>query len=175
MCAIQNNHMMTQCLKKSLTAASLARIKPYQAQYMFEGVEYGQLMYKTIMRLATIDSVAITEALRTNFNNLPSYAASVHGNANLINSYFDTNYTQNLARGATVDDPIAKLFDAYLSVPNYNFKQYISKKQDDYHDRNLGANFTHKNLMAQQLPSSLTSRSIKSVTPSLWMRRSSLQ
>jgi hypothetical protein len=37
----------------------------------------------------------------------------------------------------------------YFSVADYNFKQYISKKQDDYHDGNLGANFTHKNLMAQ--------------------------
>ncbi len=71
------------------------------------------------------------------------------GNVDLINSYFNTNYTQILARGATVEDPIAKLFDAYLSVPNYNFKQYISKKQDDYHDGNLGTSFTHKNLMAQ--------------------------
>jgi hypothetical protein len=116
---------------------------------MFKGVEYGLLVYKTIMRLATIDSVATTETLRANRNNLPSYAASVNGDVDLINSYFDTNYTQILARGATVDDPIVKLFDAYLSVPVYNFKQYISKKQDDYHDGNLGASFTHKNLMAQ--------------------------
>jgi hypothetical protein len=118
----QNNHMMVQCLKKSPTVASLARLEPYQAQFMFKGVEYGPLMYKTIMRLATIDSIATTKTLHANLKNLPSYAASVNGNVDLINSYFDTNYTQILARGATVDDPIAKLFDAYLSVPNYNFK-----------------------------------------------------
>jgi hypothetical protein len=141
--------MMVQCLKKSLTVASLARLEPYQAQYMFKGVEYGPLMYKTIMRLGTIDSVATTKTLHTNLNNLLSYTASVNGNVDLINSYFDTNYTQILARGATVDNPIAKLFDGYLSVPDYNFKQYISKKQDDYHDGNLGTSFTHKNLMAQ--------------------------
>ena len=121
--AAQNNHMMVQCLKKSLTVASLARLEPYQAQYMFEGVEYGPLMYKTIMRLVTIDSVATTKTLHANLNNLPSYAASVNGDVNLINSYFDTNYTQILARGATVDNPTIKLFDVYLSVPYYNFKQ----------------------------------------------------
>ncbi len=114
--------MMVQCLKKSPTVASLACLEPYRAQFMFEGVEYGPLMYKTIMRLATIDSIATTKTLHANLNNLPSYAASVNGNVDLINSYFDTNYTQILARGATVDDPIAKLFDAYLSVPDYNFK-----------------------------------------------------
>ncbi len=29
--AAQNNHMMVQCLKKSLTVASLAHLEPYQA------------------------------------------------------------------------------------------------------------------------------------------------
>jgi hypothetical protein len=49
--AAQNNHMMVQCLKNSLTPAVLVRLEPYQAQYTFEGVEYAPLMYKIIMRL----------------------------------------------------------------------------------------------------------------------------
>jgi hypothetical protein len=106
-------------------------------------------MYKIIMRLATINSMATTEALCSNLNNFLIYAASANGDINLINSYFDVNYSQILAQGSTVDDPIAKLFDAYLVVPDYNFKQDIAKKQDDYHEGNLGPNFTHKNLMAQ--------------------------
>jgi hypothetical protein len=84
--AAQNNHMMAQCLKKSLTVAALARLEPYQAQYLFNGVEYGPLLYKVIMCLATIDSVTTTEALRANLNNLPIYAASVNGDIDLINS-----------------------------------------------------------------------------------------
>ncbi len=129
--------------------ASLVHLKPYQSQYLFNGVEYGPLMYKIIMRLATIDSVATTDALRANLNNLPIYAASVNGDIDLINFYFNVNYLQILARGSTIDDPITNMFDAYLVVPDYNFKQYIAKKQDDYHDGNLGANFTHESLMAQ--------------------------
>ena len=39
-CAAQNNHMMAQCLKKSLTVAALACLEPYKSQYLF-GVEYG--------------------------------------------------------------------------------------------------------------------------------------
>ncbi len=148
-CAAQNNHMMAQCLKKSLTVAALTCLEPYQSQSLFDGVEYGPLMYKIIMRLAMINSVAITETLCTNLNNLHIYAASVNGDIDLINSYFDVKYSQILARGSTVDDPIAKLFDAYLVMPDFNFKQYMAKKQDDYHDGNLGPNFTHENLMAQ--------------------------
>jgi hypothetical protein len=120
--ALQNNHMMAQCLKKSLTVATLARLEPYQNQYLFNGVEYGPMMYKIIMRLAMIDSVATDEALQANLTNLAIYAASINGNIDLINSYFDVNYSQLLTRGSTVDNLIAKLFDAYLVVPDYNFK-----------------------------------------------------
>ncbi len=99
--------------------------------------------------MATIDSVATTETLCANLTNLPIYVASVNGDIDLINSYFDVNYTQILARGSTVNDPIAKLYGAYLVVPDYNFKTYMAKKQDAYHDGELGASFTHEKLMAQ--------------------------
>jgi hypothetical protein len=81
--------------------------------------------------------------------NLPIYVASVNGNIDLINSYFEVHYTQILARGSTVIDPITKLFNTYLVVPDYNFKTYMAKKQDTYHDGKLGTSFTHKKLMAQ--------------------------
>jgi hypothetical protein len=112
--AAQNNRMMVQCLNMSLIMASLARLESYQAQYMFEGIKYAPLMYKLIMRLTTINFVANTKTLRTNLNNLPVYDASVNGNVDLINSNFDTNNTQILARVSTVNNPIAKLFNAYL-------------------------------------------------------------
>ncbi len=118
--AAQNNHMMAQCLKKSLTVTSLARLEPHQAQYMFEGIKYAPLMYKTIMRLGMINSVTTTKTLST----------SVNSNVDLINSYFDTNYTRLLSRGPTVINPITKLFEAYLSVPDYNYKQHIFKKTE---------------------------------------------
>jgi hypothetical protein len=140
--------MMVQCLKKFLIMDSWPTLSPTKHSTCLR-VWSMPLMYKTIMRLGTIDSIATTKTLQPNFNNLPSYAASVNDNVHLINSYFDTNYTQILARGATVNNPIAKIFDVYLSVLDYNFKQYIYMKQDDYYDRNLGASFTHKHLMAQ--------------------------
>jgi hypothetical protein len=61
--ALQNNHMIAQCLKKSLTIAALAPLEPYQNQYLFNGIEIGLMMYKIITRLAMIDSVATDEAL----------------------------------------------------------------------------------------------------------------
>jgi hypothetical protein len=56
----QNNMMMSIRLAKSLTADAQARLLIYRNKYMFGGVEYAPLMYKIIMRLATIHSVATT-------------------------------------------------------------------------------------------------------------------
>jgi hypothetical protein len=62
-CAKQNNMMMAICLASSLTAEAQARLITYRNEYTFDGVEYAPLLYKIIMRLATIDSVATTQTL----------------------------------------------------------------------------------------------------------------
>ena len=74
--AMQNNHMMAQCLKNLLTASTAAHLEPYTAQYTFDGMEYAPLKFKIMMQLATIDSVATTEDLRANLTNLPHFVTS---------------------------------------------------------------------------------------------------
>jgi hypothetical protein len=68
-------------------------------------------MYKIIMCLATIDFVASTQTLRNNLQSLVVYAATVNGHIDKVHNKFDKNYSQ-IARGATVDDPIGILFEA---------------------------------------------------------------
>jgi hypothetical protein len=77
--AKQNNIMLAVCLGKSLTAEAQARLLTYRSKYTFDGVEYAPLMYKIIMRLATIDTHATTQVLRDNLNNLRVFAATVNG------------------------------------------------------------------------------------------------
>jgi hypothetical protein len=104
-------------------------------------------MYKIIMRLATIDSVATTQTLRDNLQNLGMFVVTVKGDIDKINAEFDTNYSQLIARGATLDDPISILFEAYLLVPCYNFTKYMSTKHDEYLDGNLSG-LTHEAMMS---------------------------
>jgi len=139
--------MMSMCLNKSLMASAKASLLTYRNEYTFDGIEYAPFMYKISMRLATIDSVATTQTLRDNLQNLGVFAAMNKGNINKINVEFDTNYSQLLARGATLDDPIGILFEAYLLVPCYNFTKYIGTKHDEYLDGNL-SNLTHKAMMS---------------------------
>jgi hypothetical protein len=154
--------MMVQCLKSSLTTATVACLEPYQDQYTFDGIKYAPLMYKIIMHLAAIDSVATTVSLCKNLDNLPFYATSVNGNMDMITSYFDANYSQILAHGATVSDPLSKLFDGYLAIPDNAFKKYILSKHERYHNGKLGTTHTHQNPMAQ-VPAKFSFLKIKDV------------
>ncbi len=138
--------MMSICIAKSLTADAQARLLTYQNKYMFDGVKYAPLMHKIIMRLATIDSVTTNQMLHNNLQSLGTYAAMVSGDIDKVHSKFNKNYSQLIARGATVNDPISILFEAYLVVPCHHFKSYICQQHRDYLDDKL-TTITHEALM----------------------------
>ncbi len=108
--AKQNNKMMSNCLSNSLSMEAKVRLLTYQNNYTFDGVEYDPLIYKVIMRLATIDLIATTQTLRDNLQNLGIFAAMVRGNIDKINSEFNQNYSQIIAQGATINNPIGIFF-----------------------------------------------------------------
>ncbi len=70
----------------------------------------------------------------------------VNGDINKVHGKFERNHLQLLACGATVDDPIGLLFDAYRVVPCHNFKEYIRRHHDDWLDGKL-TGITHETLM----------------------------
>jgi hypothetical protein len=70
------------------------RLLTYQNEYTFDGVEYAPLMYKIIMHLETIGSVATTQTLRNNLQPLGVYTATVSGNIDKVHNKFDKNYSQ---------------------------------------------------------------------------------
>ena len=53
--ARQNNKMMSMCLANSLSLTVKVQLLTYRNKYIFDGVKYAPLIYKVIMRLATIN------------------------------------------------------------------------------------------------------------------------
>jgi hypothetical protein len=141
----QNKPMMCICLAKSLTADAQARLLAHRSQFTFDDVEYALLMFKVIMRLATMDSVATTQTLRENLQALGMYVATVKGDINKIHTEFNKNYSQLLSRGPLVDDSIQILFNAYQGVPCYNFQTYMGRQCNDYLDGKI--TLSHKVLL----------------------------
>ena len=126
--------MMSMCLANSLSLTAIVQLLTYGNEYIFDGVEYAPLIYKVIMRLATIDSAATTQTLQDNLQNLSVFAATVSGDIEKINTEFNKNYLQILARGATVKDPLNILFNTHLVIPCYHFNAYMKQKHNGYLD-----------------------------------------
>ncbi len=63
-----------------------------------------------------------------------------------INTEFDKNYSQLIARCKTFDNPIGTLFTAYQVVPCFHFKTYINRMHKDYLDGKLPT-MTHESFM----------------------------
>ncbi len=101
------------------------RLLIYRNKYTFDGVENTPLVYKVIICLATINSVATTQTLWDNLQLLGVFAATVSGDIDKLHNKFDKNYSQLIARGTTVDNPIGILIDAYLVVPCHNFRTFF--------------------------------------------------
>jgi hypothetical protein len=95
--AKQNNTMMCACLSKTLTADAKTKLLAHRSNFTFNGVEYAPVMYKVIMRLATMDSIATTQLLRDNLQNLGTFAVTVKGYVDRIHAEFDKNYSQLLS------------------------------------------------------------------------------
>jgi hypothetical protein len=143
--ARQNNTMMSKCIMKTLTPAARVRLLPFQGDYEINNVIYALLLHKKVMALATINSVATTKTLRSNLRELPTFCSTIKGDIKLLHSYFDSNYTQIIACGAMVDNPVDIFFSAYMVVPCNNFRSYIKRKQDAYTDGTL--TLAHKELI----------------------------
>jgi hypothetical protein len=143
--ARHNNTKMCKCIMKMLTPAARVRLLPFWGDYKIDNVIYAPLLHKKIIALATIDSVAITKTLCSNLRELSTYCSTIKRDIELLHSYFDSNYTQIIARSAMVDDPINILFSMYMVIQCNNFRSYIKRKQDAYTDGTL--TLTHKELI----------------------------
>ncbi len=131
--------MMAECIMCSLSASARICLLPFRGDYEFNSVVYAPLLHKKVMALATIDSVATTttKTLCLNLREISTYGATVKRNIKLLHTYFDTNHSQIISRGASVDDPINILFSPYAVIPCFEFRTYIKQKQDNYTDGSL--------------------------------------
>ena len=151
--AAQNNELMWRCIYETLTEDAKATLLTYASSYTVEHNNkkhtVAALMYKTIMRLATLDNNTTVETLRENLRGLTQYAVTVNGDIDLVHKYFNQNFTQLKAKGESVDGVMSLLFNAYKNaIPDAKFNQYINRLYDDWLDQTGDmAGASHEKLM----------------------------
>jgi hypothetical protein len=143
--AYQNNQMKAKCIMKMLYANARAWLLPFWNMIEHNNLVYAPLLHKKVMALVTINTVATTKTLRSNPREILTYWDTIKGDIDLFHSYFDNNYSQIIAQGATVDNPVNILFTAYSVVPCAHFCLYIKGKHDNY--TNSTSTYTHEQLI----------------------------
>ena len=144
--AKQYNTMLANCLLNSLSLTTKVQLLTYPNEYTFNGMEYAPVMSKVIICLATINSIATTQTLRDNLQNLSVFVVTVSGNIDKINTEFDSNYSQILDRGVTIQQPPQHHIQCIPGRSLLPFRTYMKQKNNGYLDRSLA--MTHKALMA---------------------------
>ena len=136
----QNNAMASKSILATLTDDSNIKLLAYRNDYEVtpaganSSVVAFPRLYKTITRLATLDTSATSATLRNNIMKVAEYAKKVIGDVDQINAFVDLNYTQLKARGDTVPNASTAIMKAYIASPDVKFSEYFSKKLDEYWD-----------------------------------------
>ena len=89
--ASQNNQMLQECIWNSLTPLVQWWLVQYETEYTLGHHLCGPLLLKFIMQMATMDSRATISILRSNLNDISSYAVGVSGDVEKIMAYFTKN------------------------------------------------------------------------------------
>jgi hypothetical protein len=128
----QNGVQMGQCLLNSMTEAGKLKIMKESDAYFVDGILYGTLLLKLILKNAIIDSRATSANLREQLTTLDSYMASVDCNIELFNQHIKEVVSGLRERGESTDELIVKLFKAYCVVGDSELYRYMKNKRGSY-------------------------------------------
>lgn len=148
--ANQNNHMMAECILSSLTPECQLKLTQYEKEYTIGGTICAALLFKVLMRMSTMDSVATIKSLKADLLGLPAFAAKNGGDVPMILAKFVETRNRLRAAGVEVDSTQDNLFAALTSNPVEKFAQYISLKEDAHDDGSAPMSADDLVIVAQQ-------------------------
>ena len=131
----QNSFMMHQCLAASLTEEIKVKVETLRENYTIGDVCDGPLYFKALIQTVTVDTRATTTNIRTKLMQLSTYIADVDYDVTAFNTEVKVWQLQLISRGEQAGpDLLINLFQAYVVVPDQEFKRYMTRMYDDYKD-----------------------------------------
>nr|ACA60902.1 gag protein [Thalassiosira pseudonana] len=128
--ATQNNKLMAECLLSSVTASAKQALIADRGQYTFDGTIYAPVLFKHMMKIATLDNKATSKWLRDQLKQMPAVMLEVKGNIDDFFNTFDKWHTQLIGRGEDLDDALDCLWDGLKAAPCEKFSKWIQDKYD---------------------------------------------
>ena len=136
---------MYQCIMSSLSEVGKKTIANENDEYTEANIKSGPLLYKVITSKAIVDNRSTTNHLRYQLGALDTYIFECGNDILKFNQYVQGLELSLKAREEKAEDLNLNLFTGYEACSDEKFRQYISKKRDDYEDG------TNPNLTTKQL------------------------
>jgi hypothetical protein len=130
--ALQDSHMLYQCLKSSMTKEANARILLHVNEYLHKGHFVGILLLKVILRETHIDNNATAKYVRLAISKLPTTMVEYSYDVDKFNDYVRGLVTTLSQRGMKSDDLMTNLFEAYAEVKDTEFVRFMKNIEDQY-------------------------------------------
>jgi hypothetical protein len=144
----QNNYMAYLCLEHSLSTTACATIHQHEIHFKLniEGTSHisAASFFKTILKEAYTDSNATTKNIRDKIAALPTYIGTISYDVKAFNEYVHDCVNELAVRGQVTNDLLNNLLKAYKTVPDAQFKIFITNREDKY---DAGEDITENALM----------------------------
>jgi hypothetical protein len=126
---------MYEFLRESLTYAARIRVALRSNQFMIQGMADGPSYLKTILTTFYVETNATNFFLRETLHKLPEKIAELKFNIPDFNEHVRKTVVNLASGGGQInDDLLVYLFTAYQAVQDHSFRNWITRKCEDYDD-----------------------------------------
>jgi hypothetical protein len=143
----QLDHQLYVCLQKSLSTDAKKKILNELAFCKAHGNLSGIMLLKRMIQAVYVDNMATSSHIRRQLLHIETIMKQSNYNIVKFNDHVQGLLTDLAARGETTEDKllVIALFDAYMTVTDHEFVEYIKGKWRNYEDSSV--NYTPMSIM----------------------------
>ena len=142
----QDDNMLLQCLKASLSAKAYGSITSDPEEYTVDGTECGLLLFKYILNESAIDTSVDPDTIRAEIANSVSKFAELNHSVRDYADWLRLKTSQLKQKGATTTDIRTHCMTALLSHPDPEMVRYVNTQRDYIRDHPT-EDYTYKRLL----------------------------
>jgi hypothetical protein len=133
----QASKQLATCIEASLTKSIHLKLMLRAADYTINGIEEGACMLKTLISVVSIETRATVSCVRTALKSLPSLMDDMNSDITLFNVAVGELIDKLNSMDETSDDLLNHLFEAYQTVADKKFVDYIAEKESKWEDNSI--------------------------------------
>jgi hypothetical protein len=135
--ASQDANNLKVFLDGSLGKDLMMRVVAQQERYTIQGVEHGPSMFRVIIGIVGIETRATIAVINATLRTLPAKMAELKGDVVTFNEFVMEQCSELTSRGRQPYDLLFLLFEAYRTVENKPFVEYITTKESAVLDNTI--------------------------------------